>query len=302
MEFALAVDIGGTKATVAIVDSNFAVRHRVEISTGDGKELETKLFEAAKEILAQHQGDLVGVGIGSAGPLDIDKGTISPVNIPGWRNFDVVSLFQNLTKNQKVVLRGDGMAVADAEFQLGAGRGSRNMLGMVVSTGVGGGLILGGQLIPGESGNVSFFGHHTINHSGRLCACGRIGCVEAYASGPSMVKQAIERGWKSNNNDFISLAEDARQGSALALEVIDEGAHALAAGIINVAAINDLELIVIGGGVSHAGDVYWEPLLRHISAELSHFSFLSGLRVKKAELLRDSGILGAALGVLKPAQ
>ncbi len=302
MEFALAVDIGGTKATVAIVDSTFAVRHRVEISTGDGKDLETKLFEAGKEILAQHQGDLVGVGIGSAGPLDIDKGTISPVNIPGWRNFDVVSLFQNLTKNQKVVLRGDGMAVADAEFKLGAGRGSRNMLGMVVSTGVGGGLILGGQLIPGESGNVSFFGHHTINHLGRLCACGRIGCVEAYASGPSMVMQAIERGWKSNNNDFISLAEDARQGSALALEVIDEGAHALAVGIINVAAINDLELIVIGGGVSHAGDVYWEPLLRHISAELSHFSFLSGLRVKKAELLRDSGILGAALGVLRPAQ
>jgi glucokinase len=302
MEFALAVDIGGTKATVAIVDSNFAVRHRIEISTGEAEDLEAKLFEAAKEVLAQHQGDLVGVGIGSAGPLDFAKGTISPVNIPGWRNFDVVSLFKNLTKNQKVVLRGDGMAVADAEFQLGAGRGSRNMLGMVVSTGVGGGLILGGQLIPGESGNVSFFGHHTINHSGRLCACGRIGCVEAYASGPSMVKQAIERGWKSNNNDFISLAEDARQGSALALEVIDEGAQALAVGIINVAAINDLELIVIGGGVSHAGDVYWEPLLRHISAELSHFSFLSGLRVKKAELLRDSGILGAALGVLKPAQ
>lgn len=302
MEFALAVDIGGTKATVAIVDSTFAVRHRIEISTGEAEDLEAKLFEAAKEVLAQHQGDLVGVGIGSAGPLDFAKGTISPVNIPGWRNFDVVSLFKNLTKNQKVVLRGDGMAVADAEFQLGAGRGSRNMLGMVVSTGVGGGLILGGQLIPGESGNVSFFGHHTINHSGRLCACGRIGCVEAYASGPSMVKQAIERGWKSNNNDFISLAEDARQGSALALEVIDEGAQALAVGIINVAAINDLELIVIGGGVSHAGDVYWEPLLRHISAELSHFSFLSGLRVKKAELLRDSGILGAALGALKPEQ
>jgi glucokinase len=302
MEFALAVDIGGTKATVAIVDSTFAVHHRIEISTGDSKDLETTLFEAAKEVLAQYQGDLLGVGIGSAGPLDIDKGAISPVNIPGWRNFDVVSFFQNLSKNQNVVLRGDGMAVADAEFHLGAGRGSSNMLGMVVSTGVGGGLILGGQLIPGESGNASFFGHHTINHSGRLCACGRIGCVEAYASGPSMVKQAIERGWKSESNDFISLAEDARQGGALALEVIDEGAHALAVGIINVAAVNDLELIVIGGGVSHAGDVYWEPLLRHIAAELTHFSFLSGLRVKKAELLRDSGILGAALGIIKPAQ
>ncbi len=174
------------------------------------------------------------------------------------------------------------------------------MLGMVVSTGVGGGLILNGNLIAGQSGNVSFFGHHSINHTGRICTCGRVGCVEAYASGPSMVRRAEERGWVSESGDFIALAEAARNGDAIALKAIDEGAHALAVAIINVAAINDLELVVIGGGVSHAGDIYWEPLMRHIAKETANISFLQNLKIKKAELLRDSGLLGAALGVMRP--
>jgi glucokinase len=162
---------------------------------------------------------------------------------------------------------------------------------------VGGGLILNGNLIAGESGNVSFFGHHSINHTGIKCTCGRVGCVEAYASGPSMVRRACELGW--SGDDFISLAESARKADERALQAIDEGAHALAVAIINVAAINDLELVVIGGGVSHAGEVYWEPLMRHIAEESNEISFLHGLKIKKAELLRDSGLLGAALGVLR---
>jgi glucokinase len=230
----------------------------------------------------------------------LSKGTISPVNIPSWREFEIVQLLKQTTGCQNVVLHGDGMAVADAEHQLGAGRGSRNMLGMVVSTGVGGGLVLNGNLVAGESGNVSFFGHHSINHTGIRCACGRTGCVEAYASGPSMVKRAIELGWSSGDQDFIALAQSARDGDSIAIEVIDAGAHALAVAIINVCAINDVDLVVVGGGVSQAGDIYWQPLLRHISAEASHISFLANLQIKKAELLRDSGLLGAALGVLRP--
>jgi glucokinase len=298
MQFALAVDIGGTKATVATIDSAFRIMHRREISTGSATDLELSLLAATNEVLSATTGELIGVGIGSAGPLDLLEGTISPVNIPAWRPFHVVEFFRTATKNENVVLHGDGMAVADAEYQLGAGRGSRNMLGMVVSTGVGGGLVLDGKLFAGDSGNVSFFGHHSINHTGIRCACGRIGCVEAYASGPSMVRRANELGW--NGDDFISLAESARSGDERALKAINEGAHALAVAIINVAAINDLELIVIGGGVSHAGDIYWNPLLRHITLESAHVSFLSNLKIKKAELLRDSGLLGAALAAMSP--
>lgn len=298
MQYALAVDIGGTKATVATIDTAFRILHRREISTGSAPDLEYALEAATKEVLQATPGDLLGVGIGSAGPLDLIEGTISPVNIPSWRPFTVVDFFRAITKSENVVLHGDGMAVADAEHQLGAGRGSRNMLGMVVSTGVGGGLVLNGKLTAGESGNVSFFGHHSINHTGIRCTCGRVGCVEAYASGPSMVRRACELGW--SGDDFISLAESARKADERALRAIDEGAHALAVAIINVAVINDLETVVIGGGVSHAGEIYWAPLLRHIAAESEQIAFLKDLKIKKAELLRDSGLLGAALGVLKP--
>lgn len=300
MQYALAVDIGGTKATVASVDTEFRIIQRREISTGSDLNLHERLRLATEEVITLSAGQLIGVGIGSAGPLNLSAGTISPVNIPSWRDFKVVDLFKDITGSTNVVLHGDGMAVADAEHQLGAGRGSRNMLGMVVSTGVGGGLILNNSLVAGESGNVSFFGHHSINHTGALCTCGRTGCVEAYASGPSMVKRAIECGWTSSDQDFISLAQSARDGNQIALQVIDEGAHALAVAIINVCAINDLNLVVIGGGVSQAGDIYWQPLLSHIAQEASHISFLTGLQIKKAELLRDSGLLGAALGVLRP--
>ena len=301
MQYALAVDIGGTKATVASIDGAFKVIHRREIATGSASNLDGALIEASKDVIAATSGDLIGVGIGSAGPLNLSAGTISPVNIPSWRGFQIVDLFKKLTSCNNVVLHGDGMAVADAEHQLGAGRGSRNMLGMVVSTGVGGGLILDNKLVSGESGNVSFFGHHSINHTGIRCTCGRIGCVEAYASGPSMVRRAQDLGWNSPATDFIALAQSARDGDSTAIQVIDEGAHALAVSIINVCVINDLDLVVVGGGVSQAGDIYWQPLLKHITAEASHISFLADLKIKKAELLRDSGLLGAALGVLRPS-
>ena len=301
MQYALAVDIGGTKATVASIDGAFKVIQRREIATGSASNLDAALIEASKDVMASTSGELVGVGIGSAGPLNLSAGTISPVNVPSWRGFQIVELFKQLTSSNNVVLHGDGMAVADAEHQLGAGRGSRNMLGMVVSTGVGGGLILNGNLVSGESGNVSFFGHHSINHTGIRCTCGRIGCVEAYASGPSMVRRAGELGWNSPTTDFIALAQSARDADPIALQAIDQGAHALAVSIINVCVINDLDLVVVGGGVSQAGDIYWQPLLKHITAEASHISFLADLKIKKAELLRDSGLLGAALGVLRPS-
>ncbi len=301
MPFALAVDIGGTKASVASIDSSFEVIARRQISTGSSHNLEEALTIATQEVLSETSGDLIGVGIGSAGPLDLTRGTISPVNIPHWRNFAIVDLFRDLLGSGNVVLHGDGMAVANAEYQLGAGRGYRNMLGMVVSTGVGGGLILNGQLVAGNSGNVSFFGHHSINHTGSLCVCGRIGCLEAYASGPSMVKCAIEGGWGNSESTFIELAQAARDGQSIAINVIDEGARALAVGIINVCAIADINLVVIGGGVAQAGDIYWQPLLRHIKAESSQIAFLSELEIKRAELSRDAGLLGAALAVM-PAQ
>jgi glucokinase len=116
-----------------------------------------------------------------------------------------------------------------------------------------------------------------------------------------MVRRAQDLGWNSPATDFIALAQSARDGDLTAIQVIDEGAHALAVSIINVCVINDLDLVVVGGGVSQAGDIYWQPLLKHIATEASHIAFLADLKIKKSELLRDSGLLGAALGVLRPS-
>lgn len=296
---ALAVDIGATKIALALVTKELKLEKRAELVIGNSssESLWQEIVTASAPILNGLNGDLLGVGIGSAGPLHLESGSISPVNIPIWRKFPVVEKFKLLTSSQNVVLHGDAMALAHAEHVLGAGRGSENMLGMVVSTGVGGGLIIQNRVFTGDTGNASFIGHQSINFDGELCACGRRGCVEVYATGPRMVTIAQERGWLAGST-FIDLASDARAGNKIALEVIDEGARALAIGIINTLGNLDITTVVVGGGVSQAGEIYWGPLKRHIKRESQYCGFLKNISLRPAELNRDAGLIGAALGVL----
>lgn len=296
---ALAVDIGATKVALALVDRDLTVHNKHELIIGDctSEGLWKAITDSAGPMISGLNGNLLGVGIGSAGPLHLEIGAISPVNIPIWRNYPIVEKFRELSGCHNVVLHGDAMALAHAEHLLGAGRGSDNMLGMVVSTGVGGGLIIENKVFTGDTGNASFIGHQTINFDGELCVCGRNGCVEVYASGPRMVAIAQSRGW-SGGNTFVDLAADARIGNLVALAVIDEGARALAIGIINTLGNLDITTVVVGGGVTQAGDIYWEPLRRHVKNESRYSGFLSDIVLRPAELRRDAGLIGAALGVL----
>jgi|DEB19_MinimDraft_3_1074340.scaffolds.fasta_scaffold22267_3 glucokinase len=296
---ALAVDIGATKVALALVDHDFAVHNKKELMIGNSTsdDLWRSITESAGSLIAGLNGNLLGVGIGSAGPLHIEIGAISPVNIPIWRKYPIVEKFRDLSGSDNVVLHGDAMALAHAEHVLGAGRGSENMLGMVVSTGVGGGLIIDNKVFTGDTGNASFIGHQTINFDGELCVCGRNGCVEVYASGPRMVAIAQTRGW-SGGNTFVDLAADARKGDEISLTVIDEGARALAIGIINTLGNLDITTVVVGGGVSQAGEIYWGPLRHHVKNESRYSGFLNGIILRPAELHRDAGLIGAALGVL----
>lgn len=296
---ALAVDIGATKIALAIVGNDYEVAEKTELVIGpkSSSELWRSISGEAEDLLATLNGDLVGVGIGSAGPIHLERGRISPVNIPIWREFPIVEKFQELSGNNNVVLHGDAMALAHAEHILGAGKDCANMLGMVVSTGVGGGLIIDNKVFTGDSGNASFIGHQTINFDGELCACGRRGCVETYASGPRMVAIAKERGWNSGDS-FIDLAASARTGDAVALTAIDEGARALAIGIVNTLGNLDIHTVVVGGGVSQAGEIYWSPLRKHLTIESKYAGFLDDINLRPAALDRNAGLIGAALGVL----
>lgn len=293
----LAVDVGATKVAVALVDENYSIREKHEISVQNNSNLWNEIEEVSSKLVKIAEGSLLGVGIGSAGPIKLNDGLVSPINIKEWRDFPIVEKFASLTKNSNVVLHGDAMAMVHAEWRLGAGVGCSNLLGIVVSTGIGGGLVLENQLHMGESGNSFFVGHQTIKFDGIECTCGRNGCLEMYSSGPRMVAMAKERGWKNSDERFEVLAQSAREGDQLALEVIDHGAKALAIGIVNSSASLDLKTIVIGGGVAQSGDIYWEPLRRHVKNEAQYANFMADIDLRPAKLQRDAGILGAALGI-----
>jgi glucokinase len=297
---ALGVDVGGTKIAIALVDGKLGVSERIDVPSfaTDGFELWGRIADATKEILSRAESEVVGIGIGSAGPIYPDPGTVSPVNIPVWRDFPLVDCFRDVFQIERVTLHGDAMALAHAEHKIGAGVGSRNMLGIVVSTGIGGGLILDNQLFEGETGNTSYFGHSSINFQGKPCVCGRTGCVETYASGPNMVALAKELGWQGTSDSFIEVAAAARAGDAFALQAIETGSKALAVGLVNFVGSLDIGHIVIGGGVAQAGEIYWNPLLKHIRAEAEFYGFLRDLKVSPAKLTTDAGLIGAALGVL----
>ena len=289
-ELALAIDVGATKVAVGLVTREGAVLSRADISSQADSmlELNQRLSHAISQQLSQAPSSVVGVGIGSAGPIDHLKGTINPVNISKWVDFSLVDFVRTSSGIDDVHLIGDASALAYAEFCVGAGQGAKNLLGVVVSTGIGGGTVLDGKFFPGALGNAGFIGHTVVIMDGDLCACGARGCVEAYASGTNMARSAqMER--------FEDVAEAARVGNKNAIAVIDKGARVLATALVNAVATMDLDTIVVGGGVINAADVYWQPLQTHFETQVECLKFPSRVALKRATLGKDSGLIGAGL-------
>lgn len=285
----LALDIGATKIAIAQLDENHAILKRIQVPS----HTDSPIWPNLKSALSEFDADRIGVA--SAGPINRASGTVSPVNIPQWRDFPIAQELNRLFPGAPLGLLGDCTAVALAENKLGAGVGVANMLGVVVSTGIGGGLVINGEAFHGETGNAALFGHHAIGFASNVrCDCGRIGCLETFARGPKMVEHAKLMGW-NGGDDFIALAQSARDGDYIAIGSIDRGAHALAVGITNVLNIMDLHTVVIGGGVSFAGPIYWEPFLKHFEAERTHAGFLDHVDVYPAKLQADAGLIGASL-------
>ena len=208
-------------------------------------------------------GAIRAVGIGCAGPIDAAAGTVSPVNIASWRGFPLRDRVAAAMPDVPVRLAGDGMCMALGEHWRGAGRGADFLLGMVVSTGVGGGLVLDGAPYHGRTGNAGHVGHVVVELDGQPCPCGGRGCVETVAAGPWMTRWALANGWAAPPGaDAAALAEAAEAGDPVALQAFHRGATALAAMIASVGAVCDLDLVVIGGGVAKSGRTLFDPLRR----------------------------------------
>jgi glucokinase len=298
MNVSLAIDVGATKVAVGLVTLSGQVLARIDVNSKAGsiEELNGSLANAIKKVMATPDVVVVGAGIGSAGPIDNVKGAINPVNIPHWVDFSLVDFVREVSGLASVRIIGDASALAYAEFVLGAGRGATNLMGIVVSTGIGGGVVLNGAFHVGRTGNAGMIGHSVVVQGGNECACGQRGCVEAYSSGTNMAKDF-------GADNFEAVASAARSGDGAAVAAIEKGAAVLALGLLNAVALMDLDTIVVGGGVMLADDVYWPILVKHFEKEMKVLNFPGNVALKKATLGKDSGLVGAGLvGFISPTE
>ncbi len=291
----LAVDIGGTKIAVGLVNPEGAVLVRRQAPTGP--EPATTLDTLVSGVLdGSGAGPLAGVGIGCGGPMRWPEGVVAPLNIAAWaRGYPLRQRLAEQFPGIPVRLHNDALAFAAAEHWRGAARGYDNALGVVVSTGVGGGLVLDGVLRSGPTGNAGHVGHVVVDPGGPPCGCGGHGCVEAIARGPAMVAWARAQGL--GVTDGRALAAAAGANDPIAAAAFRRAGRAVGQGLAGVAAALDLDVVVLGGGIASTGDL----LLDHVRAAFTEYGAMAYVRrtvIAGAALGGDAGLVGAAALVL----
>jgi len=301
-DVALAIDLGGTKAEAALVDSTGSVvaASRARAATGNQASSDV-LLRAVRSVALSALAALapgqrcIGVGIGAAGPVALERGAVSPLNLPAWRGFplrdEVQRIVAPLLDGVPVTLRMDGLCITLAEHWVGATRGYANSMGMIVSTGVGGGLILHGKTVTGPTGNAGHIGHLEVGGFDDHCECGGSGCVEAIASGPKTVAWARSQGWTGSSGEELAAAY--ALGNPVAIAAVARSGRAIGRAIASATSLVDLEVVAIGGGFSHVTpDIF--DYIREPIAERAQFGFVRKVRVVPSALSGDGPLIGSA--------
>lgn len=296
MTLALAIDLGGTKIEAALVDESGALvegsRTRVETGAAAASDVSV-LARALDEVIARCRAharwsEAVAAGIGAAGPIDLAAGTISPINLPAARGFDIVRAVRAASGLDAVALRLDGTCIALAEAWLGAARGVANAIVFVVSTGVGGGIVSDGRLVAGGSGNAGHLGQMIVaDIDGDPAAS----TLEQRASGPHTVAWARSQGWAGATGE--ELADAYRAGDDIAVAAVARSAEAVGIGLASAATLLDLELAVVGGGFSFVADDYPDRIQSVVAASAIN-GYAAKLKVVRAGLGGDAPLIGAA--------
>lgn len=304
----LGIDIGGTKLAAAVIDgagSLLASERSATPGQGSAEELYAALVSLCRTVLERAGRDIVAVGVGCGGPMDYPAGVVRSLNIPAWQHGFPLRARLAETFGRPATVDNDAKALALGERWRGAGRGSNNMLGMVVSTGVGGGIILDGKLLHGHGGNAGHIGHVIVWPDGPLCGCGARGCVEGVASGTGLARRlgdALDSGVATRlprGATAVDIAQAAREGDALAIELFTTAGAGVGRGIASAAALLDLELVVIGGSIAlRAWDLLGPPLEAELERS-ARLDFTRPVRVVHAELGDTAGLFGAALLALE---
>lgn len=305
----LGIDIGGTKLAVGVATAQGQLlsTERIPTNSGEGPDrVLARLADVCRTVIEKAGVKVDAAGVGCVGPLDQKTGyVINPVNLHGWNKVPLVNTLKSHL-NIPVFLDNDANAAALGEHRFGAGRGMANMVYLTISTGIGGGIIVNHQLYQGENGNAGELGHMSVNFAGRPCGCGNLGCIEQYASGTAIAARAREAVLAAGNHEsvLVSLAgtvdringqtvvEAVRQRDPLACRVWDETIVALGSCMVSVIHIFNPRRIVLGGGISNAGDLLFVPLRKQ--TKIHAMPTLHDIcDIVPAELGDQVGVLGA---------
>lgn len=309
-KFYLGIDLGGTKIAVALVDSSGHIvsNSRDWTKAEEGREkvlaricgLVDKVLHEAKT----PRGQVTGLGIGAPGAIDRHMGIVhSMTNLPGWEDFSLKEYFGKIYRIP-VVLDNDANAAALGEYLFGAGQGFADMIYITVSTGVGGGIISDGHLLHGTWGMAGEVGHMVLDPNGELCNCGNRGCWETISSGTAIAREAkrqLELGGKSLITELVPPGGEVKaehvfqarlQGDLMAKALTDRALDYLGIGVANLVNVLSPGRVVIGGGVTNAGEI----LFQAVRNKVDELAFGPAVRVEivPAKLGTKAGVIGAA--------
>jgi glucokinase len=309
MTLTIGVDVGGTKVAAGVVDDHGRILEKVRRPTPSTSPHETaRVIAEVVDILKGRFGEVEAVGLGAAGFVDESRSTVLFAPNLAWRDEPIKKKVEGEV-GLPVVVENDANAIAWGEAKFGAGRGEDHMVLIALGTGIGGGLILGGELYRGRFGIGAEFGHYRVVPDGRRCGCGNRGCWEQYASGNALVAEAREIARVSpalagrllelgnGRPEGISgpeITAAAREGDSAALECFRTIARWVGQGLADLAAILDPGAFVIGGGLSEAGDLLLDPTRAAFENALTGRGHRAFADIRIAELGPDAGIVGAA--------
>jgi glucokinase len=304
---AIGIDIGGTKIAGALVDAEgqIVLEERVPSPAGDPEAMVDAVVGLIERLSANHE--VIGAGVAAAGFIDADQSTIIYAPNISWRNEPFKAKLE-AKLSIPVVIENDANAAGWAEYKYGAGRGYKHMVMLTIGTGVGGAVIADSRMLRGGFGIAGELGHIRVVPDGLLCGCGQHGCLESYASGSALLRAAKELAASGDPEGArlreieaeagklagLEVYQAILEGDAGALRILGDLGSWLGQAIGSLVAVLDPEVVVIGGGVSAAGDLLLNPIREAYLAHLPARGYRPELKITAAEFVNDAGVVGAA--------
>ena len=309
MNYYVGIDLGGTNTKIGLLDEDGNILFSTIVKTESEQGLEKTVERLANILKIQVSNlnisfeDVAGVGLGVPGPVANGRIVKFWANFPWSVDVDLAAEFEKHL-GVPVKVDNDVNVITLGEMWKGGGRGYKNVLGLAIGTGIGGGVVVNGKLVSGKNGAGGEVGHIKVERDGKLCGCGQEGCWEAYASATGLVREAKSRLTVNKNNLLYERTKDreveakdifdaAREGDEFSLNLVDYEAEFIALGIGNLLNVLDTDVVVVGGGIALAGNILFDKINKKLR-KYAMLSTLEGLKIVPAELGNDAGIYGAA--------